>query len=303
MCSGSQLCACAAAAVQHNAHNTQNGAFRQKMSSSFLACAEARASDAVRCLYHSTPSTTATQQQAVLINCLMLVTWPRRCDMIQEAIASFVCQDYPHRILTVVNDGTPCKLMGEFAAGGSLRGSVVQVAPGSSIGEKRNLGARAVPEASYVASFDDDDFSLPGRLSAHLAAIGTNVWLSASRKYISITTLQNIIGFEMGRCYGAGMISTRITAELPWPPLSYCEDHKLYETVKAHPQFGAQLVEDDALMYVHRRHETNASAAHRQSLWQGALPLMIAGADAVAAPRRVASLLAAMAREPYLISS
>ncbi len=270
------------------------------MSASFLAIAETRASDAV--LSRAT-SAVAAQQPLPLINCLMLITWPQRRGMIHEAITSYLCQDYPRRVLTIVNDGAPCTLTDAFSSIGSYRGSVVQAAPGSSIGEKRNLGARAVPEASYVASFDDDDFSLPGRLSAHLAAIGDKVWLSASRKYISVTTLENIIGFEMGRCYGAGMISTRITAELPWPPLSYCEDHKLYEAVKCHPQYGSQLVEDDALTYVHRRHETNASAAHRQSLWQGVLPLMIAGADAMAAPKQVASLLASAAREPYLVSA
>ena len=114
-------------------------------------------------------------------------------------------------------------------------GVIVDVPAGTSIGEKRNAGARAVA-AEYIASFDDDDFCLPSRLTRQLvrgpaharacghaewsrrrterlctsqAAIGSNVWLSASRKFISLHTLENIVGFEMGRCYGAGMISTR----------------------------------------------------------------------------------------------
>ena len=49
-----------------------------------------------------------------------------------------------------------------------------------------------------------------------------------------------------------------------------------------------------------RRHETNASVAHRQSLWQGVMPLQLAGGEAVAAPAQVASLLQQHAGEVYL---
>ena len=49
-----------------------------------------------------------------------------------------------------------------------------------------------------------------------------------------------------------------------------------------------------------RRHETNASVAHRQSLWQGVVPLQLAGGAAVAAPAQVASLLQQHAGEVYL---
>ena len=264
------------------------------MSASFIASARRRATDAA--------SSDICCQARPLINCLMLITWPKRQDMIQQAIASFACQTYAHRALTIVNDGEPCELSDSMFGARKLRGTVVRARAGASIGEKRNLGARAWPGASYIASFDDDDFSLPGRLDAHLAAIGDNVWLSAMRKYISITSLDNIIGFEVGRCYGAGMISTRVIKALEWPHLSYCEDHKLFEAVKAHATFATQVVDDDTLTYVHRRHESNASAAHRQSLWQGVLPLMIAGAEAMAAPAQVATLLAA-ARGTYLVSA
>ena len=263
------------------------------MSATYVAAAAARALDAA--------SSELDCAARPLINCLMLVTWPKRQDMIQQAIASFACQSYPHRVLTIVNDGAPCELSGDAFVASKLLGKVVQARAGASIGEKRNLGARAWPGASYIASFDDDDFSLPGRLDAHLAAIGDNVWLSAMRKFISITSLENIIGFEVGRCYGAGMISTSVLEELEWPPLSYCEDHQLYEAVKSHARFARQVVDDDALTYVHRRHESNASAKHRQSLWQGVLPLMIAGAEAMAAPAQVATLLAD-AQGTYLVS-
>jgi hypothetical protein len=101
-----------------------------------------------------------------LVNCVMLVTWPKRRAMIQEALASFVCQDYAGRCLTVVNDGAPCRLSAAFHERWS--GQVVQMAAGTSIGEKRNAAAAAVAAASHIASFDDDDFSMPSRLTANL---------------------------------------------------------------------------------------------------------------------------------------
>ena len=258
------------------------------MASSFLAAAASRTNDAA-----SSHAPVCTARDPHLVNCLMLCRWPQRREMVQQAVASFLCQDHPHKVLTIVNDGQPCRLTGAFIdAAGIAGGSVVQVPGDTTIGEKRNVGAAAVPHASYVASFDDDDFSLPSRLRAHLDAIGDAVWLSASRKFISITTLTNIVGFEVGRCYGAGMISTRVTDELRWPHLSWCEDHRLYETVKAHPIFGPLVVEDDTLAYVHRRHETNASAEHRQSLWQGVLPLQLAGPGAVTVKETVGALVA-----------
>jgi hypothetical protein len=39
------------------------------------------------------------------VNCVMLVRYPLRKNMIQEAIVGFVTQEYEHKILTIVNDG------------------------------------------------------------------------------------------------------------------------------------------------------------------------------------------------------
>jgi hypothetical protein len=239
----------------------------------------------------------AAEASAPTINCLMLVTWPQRRQMTQEALISFLCQDHANRVLTVVNDGEPCCLTQAFHA--RCRGSVIQVPPGTTIGEKRNAGTQAVA-ADYIASFDDDDFSLPGRLTDHLASIGDAVWLSAGRKYIALQELDKIVGFEYGRCFGAGMISAELARRLEWPALNWCEDQRLYEAAKADGFGGRGFVEADALNYVHRRHETNASAAHRQSLWQGVVPLQLAGAEAMGAPAQVASLLQQHAGQVYI---
>ena len=155
--------------------------------------------------------------------------------MTQEALVSFICQDYANRVLTIVNDGAPCRLTSAFHA--RCRGQVLQVPPGTTIGEKRNAGAQAVA-ADYLASFDDDDFSLPGRLSDHLACIGNAVWLSAGRKYIALHRLDNIIGFEYGRCFGAGMISAEVTRRLSWPALNWCGDREPHAASARHLHAG-----------------------------------------------------------------
>ena len=72
----------------------------------------------------------------------------------------------------------------------------------------------AAPAAEFIASFDDDDFSLPSRLRVHVERIGASAWLSASRKFIAIHTLDNIVGFEHGRCFGAGMIRAEMARTL-----------------------------------------------------------------------------------------
>lgn len=173
-------------------------------------------------------------EPAPLINCVMLVTWPRRREMIHEAIASFACQDYEHRTLTVVNDGEPCHLSAAFSA--LFDGRIIQMPSRTSVGEKRNQGVAAVPGASYSASFDDDDFSLPHRLSANLQAMqcASACWLSASRKFIAIGSIDNIVGFECGRCYGAGMVAASVTRQLRWPSIDCFEDQRLFEFLRDH---------------------------------------------------------------------
>lgn len=280
----------------------------RRMSATFLEATAARTADALTVL-------APAETQRPLINCLMLIRWPERKEMIQDAIASFLCQDHSRRVLTVVNDGAPCNLSDSFfAAAHPTNGhAIVTVPGGSSIGEKRNIGAAAVPEADYIASWDDDDFSLPHRLSAHLRAMGDGaVWLSASRKYISITTLDHVVGFEFGRCFGAGMVAKCVVDALPWPHISWCEDQRLYEKVRADARFGGgrgattgggPIIDDDTLTYVQRRHDANVSASRRESMWQGVMPLQLAGSDdAIRVVETVKTLLARWRVDgPYLV--
>lgn len=226
-----------------------------------------------------------------LVNCVMLVRWPERRVMIQQAIEGFARQIHRRKVLTVVNDGEPCALSGAFLA--EHRGAVVDAPRGASIGAKRNLGARAVPAADYIAAFDDDDLSLPTRLATHLARIGDGVAHRVNRWLIAIGSLEDVAGFELASGYGASLLRTDVALAVGWPDKSWLEDHALFERLRADPETAPRLRESSELVYVHRRHGSNASAPHRKDMRQGLLPLQLAGADCTGALQLVRELSAA----------
>ena len=72
-----------------------------------------------------------------------------------------------------------------------------------------------------------------------------------------------------------------MTRRFSWPALNCHEDQKLFEDVRADDALGKRMAEGDALVYVHRRHDSNASAErNRQDMWQGVMPLQLAGDSA-----------------------
>jgi hypothetical protein len=235
-----------------------------------------------------------------LVNCVMLCTWPERSEMIQQAIESFVRQTHRRKLLTIVNDGEPCALSVDFLQ--AHAGAAVVSAPrGSSIGHKRNIGARAATHADYIAPWDDDDLSLPTRLSTHIERIGSDgVWHRFNRWFVALGALDAIVGFEWASGYGASLIRTDVCLNLGWPDKSWLEDHALFERLRASAEYAPKLRESNELLYVHRRHEANASAPHRKDLRQGLLPLQLAGADVTAALAAVLEISAAGAARAHL---
>ncbi|KAG8466365.1 hypothetical protein KFE25_002121 [Diacronema lutheri] len=233
------------------------------------------------------------------VNCVMLVTWPERREMIQQAIESFAQQTHPHKTLTIVNDGAPCVLSADFVR--EHRAAVVTAPRGASIGFKRNVGARAMADADFVAAFDDDDLSLPTRLATHIARIGRDgVSHRFTRWFIAIGALDSIAGFEWGSGYGASLIRTEACVRIGWPDQSWCEDHAFFRQLSAEPGMAARMRESDELLYFHRRHSANASAAHRTDVRQGLLPLQLAGTDCAVALRLVRELSALGAVRSHL---
>lgn len=69
------------------------------------------------------------------------------------------------------------------------------------------------------------------------------------------------------------------------------EDHRLFDAVQRCEEFGELMVDAEDLLYVHRRHCANVTAGRRQHMWQGVLPLQLAGEDASKAAALVRHLL------------
>lgn len=101
----------------------------------------------------------------MLVSCILLTTHPKRAAYLPDAVRSFRAQTHPDKELVVVNDGAPL-------ASRSPDIRVVNLpARGRryTIGEKRNVGIREA-RGEWLATWDDDDVSLPARLTEQLDA-------------------------------------------------------------------------------------------------------------------------------------
>src|SRR5829696_3606941 len=92
---------------------------------------------------------------------------PRYQHLLEEAIESFLRQDYPNKELIVLNDCPGQELICEEPG---VR--VVNVAERfPSLGDKRNAGV-GLARGELIAPWDDDDISLPWRLSHSVERLG-----------------------------------------------------------------------------------------------------------------------------------
>lgn len=93
---------------------------------------------------------------------------PRRQTILEEAVESFLRQTYPLKELLIVVD-TPGLVIECDAPG--VR--VLHVAPCPTLGDKYNAGVNAA-RGTLICSWDDDDISLPWRMTLSVELIGRN---------------------------------------------------------------------------------------------------------------------------------
>lgn len=91
---------------------------------------------------------------------------PRRQTVLEESIESFLRQTYPHKELVIVND-TPGLVIECDAPG--VR--IINVPPCATLGDKYNAGVEAA-RGTLICSWDDDDISLPWRMSLSVELLG-----------------------------------------------------------------------------------------------------------------------------------
>ncbi|MGD9712907.1 MAG: glycosyltransferase, partial [Thermomicrobiales bacterium] len=121
-------------------------------------------------------TTTWLAKDLPLVSCI-LPTYgrpPGHQHLVEEAIESFLRQDYPNKELIVLNDCPGQELVCDAPGV-----QVFNVAPRfATLGEKRNAGVR-LSIGEFIAVWDDDDIILPWRLSHSVDRIGSNDYYCA----------------------------------------------------------------------------------------------------------------------------
>jgi hypothetical protein len=147
--------------------------------------------------------------------CLM-PTYGRKPELLNNSIACFAAQSYPHKNLMIYDDlgtleRTWCALPNVYVY------STRERAP--SLGEKYNIMLRLANEhyASYdaVAVWDDDDCYLPDYLATHARTLQDHRWSKPSR-IISAFHQPPMEEPGTGRFHGSIAISRELVEEVPW---------------------------------------------------------------------------------------
>lgn len=194
-----------------------------------------------------------------LISCVLLTTYPKRAEMMRQAIRSYSAQTYPDRELVVVNDGIALT-----ATAPNVR--VVNTWPGQTIGAKRNLGA-ARSRGEWLAAWDDDDVSFPERLMVLWAFADDHdaVYAKLSRIWVSDKDLR-VLGLIKSEAFATCLVRHDAYDHVEGcPDISYAEDAELYARLKIRRM---PTVDAPVPLYVHRRHDLNVTNQHGQSLEQ-----------------------------------
>jgi glycosyltransferase involved in cell wall biosynthesis len=100
-----------------------------------------------------------------LVSCIMPTF--NRGALVAESVRMFLAQDYPHRELIVVDDGTEPV---EHLLPADERVRYFRLAQKLTIGAKRNFACR-MAKGRFIAHWDDDDWFPPSRLSRQVRAL------------------------------------------------------------------------------------------------------------------------------------
>lgn len=169
-----------------------------------------------------------------------------RREWLPKAIDCFLLQTYPSKELLIVADN-PSDVEGlipEVVKDDCTISTVSLVRP-AVVGEKRNIGCR-IAKGEYIAVWDDDDFSAPGRIEQQVAH------LEASRKSV---TGYRAMKFTDGKSWwqyrgwpGFAMATSLFFRKDWWVthpfPMMQCGQDELFGTAAL---LGCQMAECDDL--------------------------------------------------------
>jgi glycosyltransferase involved in cell wall biosynthesis len=195
----------------------------------------------------------------------MLTTAPRRNKYLPDALRAYKSQTYPHRELVVVNDGSPLVAQTSDV----IVVNLPSICRPWTIGEKRNIGVR-VARGDYLATWDDDDISLPLRLEKQVEY--------ATRCDASVVLLDRMVVADedmnlVGTCARGNHRPVQASALLlreavvragGYPAVSYLEDAAMHERIRYYCR-GRVVVLPGHDLYVMRRHASNVTLGSGES--------------------------------------
>ena len=190
-----------------------------------------------------------------LVSCILLTTHPKRAKYLPDAVKSFRAQTHPDKELVVINDGEPLR-----SNAPDIR--VVNLPPRGTrytIGEKRNAGIR-MAHGEWLATWDDDDVSLPNRLEEQLRAAeesGADIVLP-DRTFVSFEDMK-----VTGACTSNSLVHAAVMIRRDHAVRSggylvqdWAEDQSFFHRCKLRCR-SVVFVMPDCDWYVHRRHAAN----------------------------------------------
>jgi len=186
-----------------------------------------------------------------LVSCICL-TYGRPW-YVEEAIESFLRQDYPNKEMVIINDLSCQKLS---LIDDMQKVKVINVSKRfPTLGDKRNFAVEQ-SNGELIAPFDDDDISLPWRLSQAVDALQAQKkqWFRASPIFeMRGDTIMGLIGHG-----NASAIWRRELFDLVggYPPMNTGEDTEFGRLVLSHVGLEAILsiaLPTEKVSYIYRR--------------------------------------------------
>jgi hypothetical protein len=172
----------------------------------------------------STASRESTSMLKVSCLCPTYNRAPDNLHLVEEAIESFLRQDYPNKELIVLND-TPGQSLRFDHPDVRIVNSPVRC---SSLGDKRNRMA-SLATGELLCVWDDDDISLPWRLSKSVQMLGDAEYYNP-RAYWFLDCGRLSHDHRTGTCYFASIYRKCTYEELGGTPdLSMGEDQAMHE--------------------------------------------------------------------------
>jgi len=221
----------------------------------------------------------------MLVSCILPTR--NRGHLIGVALASYAAQDWQHRELIVVDDGsTP--------VGDMLKGlpnvTYAHLPPQPTLSHKRNLAIR-LARGEVICHFDDDDWSAPGRIrdQAERLLHTPGAQVSGYHSVLfwdEVTRRASRYAHSPGYSWGPMLCYRRDYAERnPWPEqCDFAEDNRfLFDARSA----GALVSADAGALMVLRLHSWNTrrSEAGKHPFWRE-----VASAELPAAFRQAAGI-------------